>query len=148
MRTRSPAIRTSRFVLMLTLALMACGSPERAATAPVPMTISPVAAAYLAELVTLLQRYSVKSRGIDWTTFRAQVVAAAGPAQSITETALGIRQALALLGDGHSVYIPLRGSAIAVPTKVHRALTTRQGKLSSHSRRVRAWRKSATDRAS
>lgn len=100
-----------------TLALVACTSSERAVTAPVEGTISPIAAAYLEEVATLLQRHSVKRRTIDWAAFRADIVAAAGPAQSIAGTAPGIRRALTLLGDGHSAYIPLRGSPIFVPTR-------------------------------
>jgi carboxyl-terminal processing protease len=124
-----PSLRSRRGLpgpALALIAINACASPEPAPTAPDPDSISPVAAAYLEEVVTLLQRYSVKRREIDWTAFRAQVFAAAGPAQTIGATVPGIRQALALLGDGHSVYIPLRGSVVAVPTKTCAAPTIRR----------------------
>lgn len=111
--------------LLSALALVACTTPEPAVTAPVPTTISPVAAAYLEEVATLLQRHSVKRRTIDWTAFRAEIMAAAGPAQSIPETEPGIRRALALLGDGLSSYIPLRRAPIMVATRTCNAPTVR-----------------------
>jgi len=123
MRLRFPSLYAPFVLVGLTVTLVACANPERAPTAPMPTTISPLAAAYLEEVVTLLQRHSVKRRTIDWTAFRAEVVAAAGPAQTISEAVPGIRRALALLGDGHSVYIPLRGSAVSVPTRSCRAPT-------------------------
>ncbi len=120
--TRHPSFAMSVRLgaLLAAVAFVACTSAEPAVTAvtpPVPTTISPVAAAYLEEVATLLQRHSIKRRTIDWTAFRSDIVAAAGAAQSIAQTAPGIRRALELLGDGHSVYVPLRGTAINVPTR-------------------------------
>ena len=117
--------RRLRRGLFSALAFVACSSPEPPVTAPLPTTISPVAAAYLEEVTTLLQRHSVNRRTIDWTAFRADIIAAAGPAQSIADTGPGIRRALALLGDGHSIYIPLRGAPISVPTRTCNAPSVR-----------------------
>lgn len=113
-----PSLRSSHVLLGLTLTLMACGGPEAAPTAPpAPTTLGPVAAAHLEEVVRLLEQHSVKRRTIDWIAFRSEVNAAAGRAQTVAEAAPGIRRALELLGDGHSAYIPLRRTAIAVPTR-------------------------------
>ncbi len=123
---RFPSLRTPHGLIALALTLIACAGREPAPTAPVPSAISSVAAAYLEEVVTLLQRHSVKRRMIDWTAFRVEVVAAAGPAQTISETVPGIRRALALLGDGHSLYLPLRGSPVAAPNRSCDAPTIRR----------------------
>lgn len=109
--------RTHNWLIGLALALTACAASDPSPVEPGPTAISPVAAAYLEEFVALLQRYSVKRFSIDWKAFRADVLAAAGPAQSTSETVPGIRRALALLGDGHSVYIPTRGTPVGAPTK-------------------------------
>jgi carboxyl-terminal processing protease len=109
--------RAILFLLLAGAALSACAAPESTVAEPVPSTISPAAAAYLEEVATLLQRHSVRRRSIDWTAFRAEMIAAAGPAQSIDATHPGVRRALELLGDGHSVYVPMRGTPISVPTR-------------------------------
>jgi hypothetical protein len=101
----------------LTIALNACTGSDPSPTTPAPATISPAASAYLEEVVTLLERHSFKRRTIDWTAFRREVLVAAGAAQTPAQTTPGIRRALELLGDGHSVRISPRGVAIAAPTR-------------------------------
>ena len=114
-----PAIlsRCARRTVLLAAILVACANPEPTSTAPVATSISPAAAAYLEEVATLFQRHSVRRRTIDWTAFRAAITAAAGPAQLISDATPGIRRALELVGDGHSAYIPVRGTPISVPTR-------------------------------
>lgn len=104
---------------LLALCLIGCGGRE--STAPLPMaptgTISPQASAYLEQLLGLMQANSIKRTTIDWTRFRADVLAAAGPAQTIPDTYEAIRHALRLLADGHSSYRTSGGTVIFVPLR-------------------------------
>jgi carboxyl-terminal processing protease len=54
---------------------------------------------------------------IDWVRFRNDVLAKAWAAQTIPDTYPAIREALRLLGDGHSSYRPVTGAVIFVPTR-------------------------------
>lgn len=111
------SLRMPCAITSLAFPFLACASPDPAPTENIPTTIAPVAADYLGEIITLMQRFSVKRRAINWTEFRADVFATAGPAQTITQTVPGIRRALLLLGDGHSSYLPLRGNPVFVSTR-------------------------------
>jgi carboxyl-terminal processing protease len=75
--------------------------------------MSPVAQAYLNELIALMEAHSVNRLKIDWNSFRTGVMSAAGAAQSVEGTFPAIQMALTLLGDGHSFYQPLRGLRIS-----------------------------------
>jgi hypothetical protein len=104
------------------LALSACAGGSETPVAP-PTAISPVAQSYLDQVIALMQRYSINRRTIDWSAFRARVLEEAGTAQSVSETFPAIRQALSLLGDGHSSYIPLRGQVLVAPSRTCSAPT-------------------------
>ncbi len=95
-----------------------CGG-ERRATAPTAPsgTISPLAHAYLDELIAIMEAHSVNRLRIDWNAFRTSVVTAAGAAQSVEGTFPAIRTALMLLGDGHSFYRSLNGFNISAATR-------------------------------
>jgi len=70
-----------------------------------------------------MQANSINRFKIDWSSFRATVLAEAASAQTIRDTYPAIRTALRLLGDGHShvqvpggagiLYVPLRSCATA-----------------------------------
>ena len=75
--------------------------------------MSPVAQAYLNELIALMETHSVNRLKIDWNNFRTGVMSAAGGAQSVAATFPAIQTALTLLGDSHSFYQPLTGLRIA-----------------------------------
>ena len=102
-----------------TLALVAisvaagCGG-ERRPSPPAPSGVmSPVAQAYLNELIAVMEAHSVNRLKIDWNSFRTGVMSAAGGAQSVASTFPAIQLALTLLGDSHSFYQPLMGLRIA-----------------------------------
>lgn len=76
-------------------------------------TISPLAQGYLSELVSVMEAHSINRLKINWNTFRAGVVAAAGAAQSVEETFPAIRTALTQLGDRHSFFRPASGPTFA-----------------------------------
>jgi hypothetical protein len=78
----------------------ACGGDSGTEpTRPPPATgISAAARAYLDEVVGVMQTNSMHRLTIDWTSFRTDVVAAAGAAQSVSQTFPGIRTAAATCG--------------------------------------------------
>ncbi|MGH2952264.1 MAG: hypothetical protein ACRDKX_09485 [Solirubrobacterales bacterium] len=112
-RSRSPAL-TATLALMAMCVAAGCGG-ERGTSAPTAPTgaISPVAQAYLDELIALMEPHSVNRLKIDWNAFRSSVVSAAGAAQSAEEAFPAIRTALMLLGDGHSFYEPVKGATMS-----------------------------------
>jgi carboxyl-terminal processing protease len=99
-------------VWLLAAVLGACGG-ESAPTQP-GSGMSTSARNYLEHLVLLMQQNSLKRTTIDWTTFRATVMAKADGAQTIAETHPAIRVALELLADNHSQYVPVSGTSIFV----------------------------------
>jgi hypothetical protein len=98
-------LRDTAATCLFAVCLIACGGRE--STAPMPTapsgTIGPQASAYLEQLLGLMQTNSIKRTTIDWARFRADVLAAAGPAQTIPDTVEAIRLALRLLGDARDV---------------------------------------------
>lgn len=74
-------------------------------------SISPEAAAYIDEVVTILQANSLHRNKIDWTDFKSKVLAKAGNAKTVTETYPAIHLAIKLLGDGHSYFAPVMGDS-------------------------------------
>lgn len=98
--------KPAALVVAISLAI-ACGpgGPSRASLPTQPtVAMSSVAFAYLSVILGLMQSNSIKRLTIDWTAFRNSVIAEAGAAQTIAELNPAIRQALTLLGDGHSSY--------------------------------------------
>lgn len=64
-----------------------------------------------------MQAQSLRRTLIDWAVLRASTLSAAGAAQTIVDTRPAIRNALALLGDGHSFYRATDGTMIYVPNR-------------------------------
>jgi carboxyl-terminal processing protease len=103
---RAPVL-TIFLTVSATCAAAGCGG-QRASPAA-PTGISPVAQAYLTELIAVMEAHSINRLKIDWTSFRTGVLSAAGTAQIVESTFPAIQVALNLLGDGHSSYQPARG---------------------------------------
>lgn len=97
----------ARCLLLLALSVLAgCGgSPALLPTAPVAAGTE-FAAKYQNELVDILQAHSFKRLQIDWTSFRAQVLAAGATATTIEGSGSAILKALTLLNDSHSSWNP------------------------------------------
>ena len=72
---------------------------------------------YLDSIITLSRQNSIHRLTIDWTAYRAAVMAAAGSAQTVAEASPAIRVAIEQLRDGHSFYQPVSGPSIFVPTQ-------------------------------
>ena len=120
-RTCVPGMTTAT---LLTLSLMAalgatgCGGDRPRPTAPsqIPPTgeTNPTnpATSFLDSLIRLMQEYSIKTARIDWGRFRADVLAAAGAAQTIPGTYEAIEVALRLLDDTQSYYMTRNGQLI------------------------------------
>ena len=79
--------------------------------------MSPVAQAYLNELIAVMEAHSVNRLKIDWNSFQTGVMSAAGGAQSVAATFPAIQLAITLLGDSHSFYQPLTGSKSQGPVE-------------------------------
>ena len=103
---RAPAL-TIFLTVSATCAAAGCGGQR--ASPPAPTSITPVAQAYLIELIAVMEAHSINRLKIDWTSFRTGVLSAAGTAQTVESTFPAIQVALNLLGDGHSSYQPARG---------------------------------------
>src|SRR5688572_13791520 len=104
-------------VLAVLLLLLGCGNDDGIAIPPPPLDDAQRATAYLNELLDIMQRNSINRLKLDWPVFRATVLAAGKDAKSIAETYPAIREALRLLGDGHSQYRSATGTFIFVPTR-------------------------------
>jgi carboxyl-terminal processing protease len=72
--------------------------------AAAPGLVSAVASAYLDSLLAIMRTYSINTSRIDWTTFRSDVLAAAGSAQTVADTYPAIAVALQGLGENQSYY--------------------------------------------
>ena len=83
------------------VAMAGCGT-ESPYAPPGPTATSGLV--YLNGLIDIMQANSVNRLRIDWTSFRAQVTAAAGGAATIADTYPAIGVALGLLDDHHSFY--------------------------------------------
>jgi len=73
------------------------------------------ATAYLDALLEIMQSYSINKASIDWGSFRTEVFAAAGAAQTIPDTYPAIGAALRLLDDSQSYYMGRDGMTIGPP---------------------------------
>ena len=129
--TRSVTFRTRQFrapvltiflTVSATCAAAGCGG-QRASPAA-PTGISPVAQAYLTELIAVMEAHSINRLKIDWTSFRTRVLSAAGTAQTVESTFPAIQVAINLLGDGHSSYQAARGELrLGAPRRSCRDMT-------------------------
>lgn len=108
----STALRRAWRVSVVMVCITAgCGSDL--GTEPVS-TLSPLARAYLDEMLDLLRGNSINRHTIDWSDVRAQVFAEAEAvsAATIPDLSQAIRKALSLLRDNHSFYLPVAGQTI------------------------------------
>lgn len=115
-------IKTRQLALAgLVLWAAACGgdggTKPTLPTGPNTTVISTTARNYLNEVIGVMQANSMHRLTIDWTLLRTDVLAAAGPAQSVEQTYPGIRTALTRLGDGHSSYRGANGTFLYVPNR-------------------------------
>jgi C-terminal processing protease CtpA/Prc len=67
-------------------------------------SMSETARAYLEEAIGLMRQYSINRDSVDWDSLQASAFAAAGGAQSASNTYQAIRLALSLLEDQHSLF--------------------------------------------
>lgn len=75
-----------------------------------PVTsISASAKGYLNELLALMEQNSINRTSINWVDFKAEVLAQAGAAQTVSDTYGAIHYALIHLGDHHSFYVKAGG---------------------------------------
>ena len=93
------------------LAATACGGSNRSPAAPTAVTpaVPPSASRgtpteHLNELLRLMEAEAANARRVDWVQARADVMAAAGTAQSIPDTHRAIAVALNHLDDFESHY--------------------------------------------
>lgn len=106
---RRSRLRTT--LLLLTPIVVACDNP----TLPIGPSTSPrpeAAREYLNALLTTMETYSINKSTMDWDSFRAQVIAEAGDAQSIPALYPAIELALRLLNDTQSYYWTAGGQLI------------------------------------
>ena len=88
--------------LFIFLFLLSCNKDD--------LVISPIAEAYLNEVVDVMEANSVNKNSINWSDFRKEVFDNAGVPQNIEQTYQGIRWGLVMLGDHHSFFIKPDGS--------------------------------------
>jgi len=114
---RSRRVAFGGFLLLL----IACSdngvTPPVVVTPTPPAELAAPARAYLEEVISLMQTNSVRRQSIDWTAFRSSVFAAAGSAQTVSQTYPAITKALTLLGDGHTSYQGVDGTFLFVQTR-------------------------------
>ena len=95
--------RFAELVLLAIVTIVGCGGPTAPSSAQ--SSANPEAArAHLNALLMTMETYSVNKANIDWSSFRAQVIEAAGNAGTIPELRPAIELALRLLGDHESYY--------------------------------------------
>jgi len=104
-------------VALIAVVATSCGD-DRPGVAPTqPSTISALARNYIEELIRILEAHSINRLTIDWARFRNDVLAQAGAAQTVPDIYPAIREALRLLGDGHTSYRSATGTVIFVPAR-------------------------------
>lgn len=107
-------------LLIATLATVGCGpghpGPIGPSAAPPPQpqpAANPDATkAYLQNLLSTMEAYAIHKNAIEWASFRAQVIVAAGDAGAIPDLYPAIEIALRLLDDHESYYQPRRGGGL------------------------------------
>jgi carboxyl-terminal processing protease len=112
----------SALLLIANLATAGCGlgHPVPVAPSTLPPQSQPTAnsktpTAYLESLLTTMEAYAINKNIIEWASFRAQVIAAAGDAPAIPDLYPAIEIALRLLDDRESYYQPRSGGLIGLP---------------------------------
>ncbi|MCU0647972.1 MAG: S41 family peptidase [Gemmatimonadaceae bacterium] len=114
--------RRAPHAIALCVFLAAC-SAEPAPVAPPPPTDVAQTAAYLDNVIRLMQTNSINRLRIDWAAFGTQVRAAATGARAVDELVPALRTALTLLGDGHSSFRLPSGQVLFVPVRQCAAAT-------------------------
>jgi len=105
-----------RALIVICLFGVACGGSPSTAPSPAPgAQASAVVVKYLNDLVDIMQANSVNRLVIEWTSFRSQVLSAAGSAQAIADASPAIAVGLGLLNDHHSFYQRPTGGGISNP---------------------------------
>jgi hypothetical protein len=118
----SPRLRrfTAAFVLV---AGVACSSDSAVEPPPTQSgEMSQLAAAYIEQVLSIMQSNSIKRLTIDWPAFRGAVLARAPGAQTIPELEQAIAHAVQLLGDGHSSFRTAGGRSYFFATRTCRSL--------------------------
>ena len=108
--------------LALVVVLFAsCGGSSAPPTQPSTptATMSQAAKAYLDEIISTMQTYSLYRHSIDWTAFRNSVHTAAGSAQTVSDTYPAIKVAYVLLGDIHGRYTSQSGTSVSGGTSLN-----------------------------
>jgi carboxyl-terminal processing protease len=104
-------IVTRRALAAIAALLMACrDSPSS------PRVAQSVGASYVSAMIDLMQAHSINRKKIDWTSFRAQVLAAVPSGAGISDSYTAIFLALELLGDNHSFYSFAGGAVLQAST--------------------------------
>lgn len=108
--TSRPSRPSTMVVAALALApLIACdGGPSES------LQISAEAAAYLNEVLDVMEAHSLQRQNVSWPAFRAEVFEVAAGAQTRSDTYTAIERALVLLGDGHSTFRTVEGVLLFV----------------------------------
>ena len=96
---------------------LGCGSPTGVPTAPSLHSVRPpegpvAITAYLEEVIRVMQAEAANAAAIDWTRFRADVLAAGATAGRIGEAVPAIELALRLLNDFESHYVAAGGGLV------------------------------------
>lgn len=93
------------------LSLLSCNENDAIES---QLSISPTAKNFLNEVLDIMEANSINKYNIDWPEFRTKVLEKVIGAGTIQGIYPGIREALVLLGDNHSIYIKPDGSSIFV----------------------------------
>ncbi|HWI65356.1 MAG TPA: S41 family peptidase [Symbiobacteriaceae bacterium] len=88
-------------------------APEPPAPEPPAVEMAPEAKAHLDELLELMEKHSINRQKIDWAALRAKVYSMAAGAKTVTDTRPAIGEALRLLDDKHSAYMPKGGGRLS-----------------------------------
>jgi peptidase S41-like protein len=110
----------SALILIATLATAGCGpghpGPVGPSTAPPqPTANSEAPKTYLENLLKIMEANAIHKNAIEWASFRAQVIVAAGDAGAIPDLYPAIEIALRLLEDRESFYQQKGGGVIGLP---------------------------------
>jgi hypothetical protein len=120
-----------RATVLAAAAFAACSGTETSTTEPTsatpttpsaPAAMSEQARTYLEQLFTIMKTRSINRLTIDWDAFHTRIFNTAAGAQSVSSLYPAIREALTLLADGHSSYVPPAGggTTIFVPLRTCR----------------------------
>jgi hypothetical protein len=100
-----------------------CGGSEGPTTATIPSTMSEVAGTYLEQVFAIMKTRSIKRLSVDWNALHTRIFTTAANAQTIANLYPAIREAMTIIGDGHSSFTPPAGAGavIFVPNRTCRS---------------------------